>query len=71
MCAAAHLPRVTPYHLKHTAVSLLLEAGASPAEVQMLCGWTTPQMVFRYMGAHPHAQERTAAKLDRVLAVAS
>ena len=66
----AGLPRTSPYHLKHAAVSLLLESKQSPWEIAKFVGWTSPAMVMRYAAAHPGAQVRTAGVLDDVLAQA-
>jgi integrase len=46
--AALGLSGVTHHTMRHTGVTLMLEAGVNPRAIQTLAGWTTLRMLERY-----------------------
>jgi len=68
LLAASGLPRVRFHDLRHTAATLLLEAGVHPRVVAERLGHATPALV---MNTYGHATERmqkdATAALERVL----
>ncbi|HUG05804.1 MAG TPA: tyrosine-type recombinase/integrase, partial [Candidatus Limnocylindria bacterium] len=68
LLAATGLPRVRFHDLRHTAATLLLEAGAHPRVVADRLGHATPALV---MNTYGHVTERmqkdATAALERVL----
>jgi len=45
---ALGLPGVSHHTMRHTGVTLMLEAGINPRVIQHLAGWTTMRMLERY-----------------------
>lgn len=67
--AAAGLPRVRYHDLRHTAATLLLEAGTHPKVVQEMLGHATIAVTMdTYSHVLPHMQEQAASVFDRALA---
>lgn len=66
---AAHgLPRIRIHDLRHTAATLLLEAGLHPRVVAERLGHSTPALVLNVYGhVTERMQEQATAVLDRVL----
>jgi integrase len=68
LLASAGLPRVRVHDLRHTAATLLLEAGVHPRVVAERLGHSTPALVMNVYG---HVTERmqteATALLDGVL----
>lgn len=65
----AGLPRIRFHDLRHTAATLLLEAGTHPRVVAERLGHTTPSLVLNVYGhVTERMQEQVTAVLDRVLA---
>lgn len=65
----ASLPRIRFHDLRHTAATLLLEAGTHPRVVAERLGHTTPALVLNVYGhVTERMQEQVTAVLDRVLA---
>jgi integrase len=65
----AGLPRIRFHDLRHTAATLLLEAGTHPRVVAERLGHTTPALVLNVYGhVTERMQEQVTAVLDRVLA---
>jgi hypothetical protein len=46
--AALGLPGVTHHTMRHTGVTLMLDAGVNPRAIQKLAGWTSLRMLERY-----------------------
>lgn len=66
--ARAGLPRVRFHDLRHTAATLLLEAGLHPRVVAERLGHSTPALVLNVYGhVTERMQEQATAVLDRVL----
>lgn len=66
--AKAGLPRVRYHDLRHTAATLLLEAGTHPKVVQEMLGHATIAVTMdTYSHVLPHMQEAAAAVFDRAL----
>lgn len=56
------------HDLRHTAASLLIQAGATPVEVQRILGHSTPATTLNlYTHLLPDALDSAAARLDRYL----
>lgn len=53
------LQGVSHHTMRHTGVTLMLDAGINPRVVQHLAGWTTLRMIERY--GHPRDQEARRA----------
>lgn len=65
----AGLPRVRFHDLRHTAATLLLEAGVHPRVVAERLGHSTPALVMNTYGhVTERMQEQATAVLDQVLA---
>jgi len=66
--ARADLPRIRFHDLRHTAATLLLEAGLHPRVVAERLGHSTPALVLNVYGhVTERMQEQATAVLDRVL----
>jgi integrase len=64
----AGLPRIRFHDLRHTAATLLLEAGTHPRVVAERLGHTTPALVLNVYGhVTERMQEHVTAVLDKVL----
>jgi integrase len=64
----AGLPRLRLYDLRHSALSLLADAGVDPKVIQERAGHQSVVTTFScYVHACGDAQERAAAVLDRML----
>jgi site-specific recombinase XerD len=46
--AGLGLAGVTHHTMRHTGVTLMLEAGINPRVIQLLAGWTSLRMLERY-----------------------
>ena len=56
------------HDLRHTCASLLIQAGATPVEVQRILGHSTPATTLNlYTHLLPDALDNAAAKLDGYL----
>lgn len=65
---AAKLPAVRYHDLRHTAATLLLEAGTHPKVVQEMLGHATIAVTMdTYSHVLPHMQEAAASVFDRAL----
>jgi integrase len=68
LLASAGLPRVRVHDLRHTAATLLLEAGVHPRVVAERLGHATPALVMNVYGhVTERMQEQATTALDRVL----
>ncbi len=66
--ARAGLPRIRFHDLRHTAATLLLEAGMHPRVVAERLGHSTPALVLNVYGhVTERMQEQATVVLDRVL----
>ena len=69
LCEQAHVPTVTPYELRHTAASLLIDAGVPPYEVADQLGHTDLRMIERHYRHRLHPTVTAgAAAMDHLLA---
>jgi len=59
--------RVTFHTLRHTAATLAARRGTPVKDMQILFGWKTPSMVFRYVKGDEDTQKRAMAGLAQSL----
>ena len=60
--------KVSPHDLRHTAASLLLAAGCSPKEVQMICGHSDASTTLRfYTGVSQQQLKKATDRIANVL----
>lgn len=78
VCKAANIPwsaegqhGLRVHDLRHSASTLLIEAGASAREVMKMCGWKSPQMFLHYTEVEEQARAQTASRMESVLVAAS
>jgi len=57
-----------PYDLKHSCVSILIDAGVPLKDISERTGVSVETLLKFYAPVHPDAQTRATAVLDRVLA---
>ena len=70
LCAAAEVPTVRLYTLRHTCITLLLQAGENVKAVASSVGHANPTMTLNvYAHALPDAGAKLAATMDRLLVV--
>jgi integrase len=55
------------HDLRHSAATLLIEAGATAREVMAMCGWSSPQMFLHYTDVQEQARAQTAARMESIL----
>lgn len=69
VAAAAEVPWITPYTLRHTAATILLSAGVSLRTVADRLGHEDPALTLRtYAHALPNDQKRAAETVENLLA---
>jgi integrase len=68
LCRRTTVPRLTPHGLRHSAATLLLEAGVHPKIVQELLGHSSITMTLDLYSHVSEGLQRTAAeRLDAIL----
>jgi hypothetical protein len=53
--------------MRHTGVTLMLEAGVNPRVIQKLVGWSTLRMLERYGHARDAEAQRAVTTMHRAL----
>ena len=74
VCDAAEIPwsadgkhGLRLHDLRHSALTLLIEAGATAREAMALAGHKSAQMFLHYTHIEEQARAKTAARMDRIL----
>jgi integrase len=61
------LPGVSHHTMRHTGVTLMLEAGVNPRVIQKLAGWTTLRMLERYGHARDAEARRAVSAMHELV----